>query len=55
MGKPISVSRSKGRKTEENGTDLSGIAAMAAGMMPTPDAEEYLEKLREIKFKSGVK
>jgi hypothetical protein len=42
------------RKTEENGTDLSGMAAMAAGMMPTPDAEEYLEKLREIKFKSGV-
>jgi len=27
-------------------THLSGTAAMAAGIIPTPDAEEYLGKVR---------
>jgi hypothetical protein len=33
-------------REQNSRADLSGIAAMAAGMIPTPDADEYLNNIR---------
>jgi hypothetical protein len=42
------------QKKRKASADLSGTAAMAAGIIPTPDAEEYLEIMNTRREESDV-